>query len=108
MIKALLTLLHDIYTYRASDRYGYMVIWRYGGKKTYIHVARGLGHSVPASRPPSRRSQYVAAAIATKLRERDEEIARACELANNSADVRLIETSFDALADEADTVQEPW
>ena len=58
--------------------------------------------------PPSRRSQYVAAAIATKLRERDEEIARACELANNSADVRLIETSFDALADEADTVQEPW
>ena len=50
----------------------------------------------------------MAAAIATKLRERDEEIARACELANNSADVRLIETSFDALADEADTVQEPW
>jgi hypothetical protein len=58
--------------------------------------------------PASLRSQYVATAIADKLREREQQLVRACELANNSADVRDIETSFDALADESDRVQEPW
>ncbi len=58
--------------------------------------------------PASSRSRYVAAAIAAKLREREQQLAQVCELANNSADVREIETSFDALADEADAVQEPW
>ena len=58
--------------------------------------------------PASRRSQYVATAIADKLRERETQLVRACEAANNSTDVRAIETSFDALADESDAVQEPW
>jgi hypothetical protein len=58
--------------------------------------------------PASLRSQYVATAIADKLREREEQIVRACEAANNSADVREIERSLEALADEADAVQEPW
>jgi ubiquinone biosynthesis protein UbiJ len=58
--------------------------------------------------PASLRSQYVASAIADKLREREEHLVRACELANNSADVRDVETSFDALADESDRVQESW
>jgi hypothetical protein len=58
--------------------------------------------------PPSLRSQYVAAAIADKLREREEQLVRACEAANHSADVREIESSFDALTDEADHVQERW
>lgn len=58
--------------------------------------------------PPSLRSQYVAAAIADKLREREEQLVRACEAANHSADVREIESSFDALTDEADRVQERW
>ena len=58
--------------------------------------------------PPSNRSRYVATAIAARLREREEQLARACEVANNSADVLNIETSFDNLADEADRVQEPW
>lgn len=58
--------------------------------------------------PASGRSQYVATAIAAKLREREEQLARACEMANNSADIRVIEASFDALADTADAVQEPW
>jgi stage V sporulation protein SpoVS len=58
--------------------------------------------------PASLRSQYVAAAIAGKLREREEQLVRACEAANNSADVREIENSFDALADKSDAVQEPW
>ena len=58
--------------------------------------------------PPSSRSQYVATALAAKLREREEQLIRACELANSSADVLDIETSFDNLADELDRVQEPW
>lgn len=58
--------------------------------------------------PASNRSQYVAAAIAAKLREHEQDLARACEVANNSADVRDIETSFDALTDPSDIVQEPW
>lgn len=58
--------------------------------------------------PPHQRSQYVAAAIAAKLREREEHLARACEVANSSADVLDIETSFDGLGDEVDRVQEPW
>jgi hypothetical protein len=58
--------------------------------------------------PASSRSQYVATAIAAKLREREEQLARACEAANHSADIREIEASFDALTDPADTVQEPW
>jgi hypothetical protein len=58
--------------------------------------------------PASSRSQYVATAIASRLREREEQLARACEAANNSADVREIEASFDTLTDQADTVLEPW
>ena len=58
--------------------------------------------------PASLRSQYVATAIADKLREREAQLVRACEAANNSTDVRDIENSFDALIDEADRVQERW
>jgi hypothetical protein len=58
--------------------------------------------------PASLRSQYVARAIADKLREREEQLVRACEAANNSTDVREIESSLDALAQESDAVQEPW
>ena len=58
--------------------------------------------------PASLRSQYVATAIADKLREREEQLIRACKAANDSADVCEIEDSFDALADESDAVQEPW
>ena len=58
--------------------------------------------------PASQRSQYVAGAIAARLRAREEHLARACEVANASADILDIETSFDALADAQDGVQEPW
>jgi hypothetical protein len=58
--------------------------------------------------PASLRSRYVAAAIADKLREREQQLVRACEAANNSTDVRELEDAFDALADESDAVQELW
>lgn len=55
--------------------------------------------------PATLRSQYVATAIADKLREREEQLVRACEAANNAADVREIENSFEALADGSDAVR---
>lgn len=58
--------------------------------------------------PASLRSQYVAAAIGDKMREREAQFVRACEAANNSTDVREIESSFDALTDEFDAMQERW
>ncbi len=58
--------------------------------------------------PATLRSQYVAAAIADKLREREQQLVRACEAANQSADIRDIESAFDALADGSDAVQESW
>lgn len=58
--------------------------------------------------PASLRSQYVAAAIADKMREREAQFVRACEAANNSTDVGAIESSFDALTDESDAVKERW
>jgi hypothetical protein len=58
--------------------------------------------------PPSLRSQYVAAAIADKLRQREEHLVRVCQAANVSNDVAEIESSFDALTDKSDIVQEPW
>jgi hypothetical protein len=50
----------------------------------------------------------VAAAITAKLREREDRLAKACEIANNSADVLEIERSLDNMADELDRVHEPW
>jgi hypothetical protein len=58
--------------------------------------------------PSAKRSQYVATAIAAKLREREEQLVQACEVANSSVDVLEIETSLDGLKDESDRVQEPW
>ena len=58
--------------------------------------------------PASLRSQYVSAAIPDKLGEREAQLVRASETANNSTDVREIESTFDALGNEADWVQERW
>lgn len=55
--------------------------------------------------PPRQRSQYVAEALAWKLKERDRLLARACEIANRSRQARAVEREWDTLADE---IQEPW
>ena len=52
--------------------------------------------------PASSRSHYVAAHIRARLRDREEQLIRACEVANSNADALDIETSFDNLADELD------
>jgi hypothetical protein len=55
--------------------------------------------------PPRERSRYVAEALAAKLRQRDLELIRACEVANQDPDILAIEREGDALRDE---IAEPW
>jgi len=58
------------------------------------------------SRVASRdRSRFVSEALAARLRERDLELASACETANQDLDVAEIERDFDAIRDE---MAEPW
>lgn len=60
-------------------------------------------------RVPARdRSRYVSEAIASKLQERDEEIIRACEIANADPEVQAIEREWEALIDDKDRIEEPW
>ncbi len=55
---------------------------------------------------PSRvRSSYLSRLLERSLSERDANLVRACELANEDPEVRTIEREFDALADR---IEEPW
>jgi hypothetical protein len=58
------------------------------------------------SRVASRdRSRFVSEALAARLRERDLELIRACETANQDLEVAEIEKDFDAIRDE---MAESW
>ena len=46
------------------------------------------------------RSRYVSEAIAAKLRAREQQLIRACEIANRDPDVLAIEREWDELRDE--------
>lgn len=57
-------------------------------------------------RVPARdRSRYVAEALAAKLREREERLIHACEIANRDPEVLAIEQAWEALPDN---IAEPW
>ena len=57
-------------------------------------------------RVPSRdRSRFVSEALASRLAERDLELIRACESANQDLDLVDIEKEFDGILDE---MAEPW
>ncbi len=58
--------------------------------------------------PARERSRYVNEAIGAKLREREERLIRACEIANSSPDVLAIEKEWDALRDATDRIDELW
>ncbi len=51
------------------------------------------------------RSRYVAEAIAAQLHRREEQLIRACEVANRDSDAMAIEQEWDALSDD---ITEPW
>jgi len=57
-------------------------------------------------RVPARdRSRFVTEAIEGRFRERDEQLIRACEIANADPDVLALEQDFSSLPDE---MTEPW
>ena len=51
------------------------------------------------------RSRFVSEAVAARLEARDNALIRACEIANQDADVAEIEKEFDGIGDE---MAEPW
>jgi hypothetical protein len=55
--------------------------------------------------PARNRSRFVVDAVSAKLRERDQLLIRACEIANGDPDVQMIEREFDSLSDD---FLEPW
>jgi hypothetical protein len=55
--------------------------------------------------PARDRSRYVTGAIAAKLRQREQRLIHACDVANADADVLVIERDWEALPDE---ITEPW
>jgi hypothetical protein len=55
--------------------------------------------------PARDRSRYITEAIAAKLRERDEQMIRACEVANRSAEVLAIEQDWDAIVDKTNRIE---
>ena len=85
-----------------------MAFWYYG-----IMAMRKMTFSVPEPlavqllrRVASRdRSRFVSDALAARLKERDVELIRACEIANQDLDVAEIEKEFDGIRDG---IAEPW
>lgn len=58
------------------------------------------------SRVPSReRSRFVTEALVARLREREQDLIRACDLANQDQDAAEIEREFEEMRDE---IGEPW
>ncbi len=55
--------------------------------------------------PARERSRYLAEALAQKLSERERQLIRACEVANQDPEIIAIEREFDALSDK---VTELW
>lgn len=64
-------------------------------------LARELVRSVPARN----RSRYVSEALAARLQAQDKALARACDAANASDDIRALEKEFDAISGD---IAEPW
>jgi len=64
-------------------------------------VAGQLVHRIPARD----RSRYVSQAIADKLREREQRLIRACEIAGRDAELLTMEREWEAISSD---IAEPW
>jgi len=74
-------------------------------RKMTITLPANLAEQFVKRIPARHRSRYLAEALAQKLSERDQQLIRACEVANRDPEVHAIENEFDAIAEE---VREPW
>ena len=80
----------------------------YGGmasRKMTFSLPESLAEQFVRRVPPRHRSRFVSEALASRLEERDLQLIRACEAANQDQDVLEIEKEFDAIQDE---IAEPW
>ncbi len=64
-------------------------------------LARRFEKRVPARQ----RSRFIADALKAQFRQRDLELIRACEVANQDPEVQAIEREFDAIEEG---ISEPW
>ena len=91
-----------------SNRAGITPVWYYGimaARKMTFSLPQPLAMQLLKSVAPRDRSRYVAEALAVKLRVQDEELARACDLANQDEETLSIEREFDAISSD---IAEPW
>jgi hypothetical protein len=76
-------------------------------------AARKMTFSIPDSLarkfirqvPPRERSRYLAGVLEQSLKRREQNLARACKLANQDPDAAAIEKEMDAIRDP---IEEPW
>jgi hypothetical protein len=83
-------------------------VWYYGimaAIKMTFSLPESLAAELLKSVPARDRSRYVAEALMAKLQTQDDELARACDLANRSEDILSIEREFDAISSD---IAEPW
>jgi hypothetical protein len=74
-------------------------------RKMTFSLPEPLAAQLLKSVSPRDRSRYVAEALMAKLQMQDEELARACDLANRNEDILSIEREFDAISSD---IAEPW
>ena len=74
-------------------------------QKMTFNLPKDLAAQLLRRVPARQRSRYVAEALAEKLKERDRQLARACDVVNRSRDIRAIEREFDAIEER---IEEPW
>jgi hypothetical protein len=69
-------------------------------RKMTFSIPEGLASQFVRSVPARSRSRYLAEALTQKLSERDRQLIRSCEAANEATEVEEIEKEFDAIAGE--------
>ena len=74
-------------------------------RKMTFSIPEPLASELLKNVGPRDRSRYVAEALRARLQMQDEELARACDLANQTEDVLSIEREFDAISSD---IAEPW
>lgn len=74
-------------------------------RKMTFSIPDSLASAFLKSVPSRERSNYVAEALAARLRKQDDALIRACEIANRDEDVLAIEREFEAIGGD---IAEPW
>jgi stage V sporulation protein SpoVS len=74
-------------------------------RKMTFSIPDSLASEFLKSDPARERSNYVAEAVAARLRKQDDALIRACEIANRDVDLLAIEREFEVIGGD---IAEPW